>query len=149
MSKDEFEKCSCVVDCAGLHEIASTKSDNLKSLYLDSLKNGVIAVPSRVWQEYSELYEDEAAIIEASISRKINVTRAYQIGAARIADQKNSGFSRGPYDNESDLYTASIASIEHYILLTTKSQLPEYFGMSCKVLDLLTWVEGRETGFTG
>jgi hypothetical protein len=133
--------CSCVVDCAGLHEIGSTKSNNLKTLYLDNLKSGNIGVPAIVWHEYKELYEEEAVEIEPFVSRKIRITRKYQVGAARIADQKNSGFSRGPYDGESDLYTAAIASIEDYILLTTTDQLREYDGMDCNVSDLSSWAD--------
>lgn len=143
MSDAPLKGCSCVVDCAGLHEIGSTKSDNLKSLYLDRLKKGNIGVPAIVWREYKELYEEEALIIEPSVAHKINMKRAYRVGAARIADKMNSGFSRGPYDSETDLYTAAIASIEGYKLLTSSSQVNEYDGMDCDVIDLISWAEDQ------
>jgi hypothetical protein len=85
------------------------------------------------------LYEGEAAQIEGYIAHKIIMKKSYHTGAARIADQLNSGFSRGSYDSETDLYTASIAFIEDMVVLTSESQLSYYDGMDCKVSDLGTW----------
>ena len=135
------EECLCVVDCAGLHEIATTNSNNLKALYLNLLSSGKVGVPSCVWNEFKDLYEDEAAEIEGYVAHKINMKRSYHAGAARIADQLNSGFSRGSYDSETDLYTASIASIEDMVVLTSTSQLSYYDGMDCEVSDLGSWLE--------
>jgi hypothetical protein len=140
MSGDE-SACDCVIDCAGLHEIASTRSDNLKRLFFDRLSSGRIAVPALVWREFKELYEEEADEIEPHVATKITMKRAYHAGAARIADNRNSGFSRGPYDSESDLYTASIASLEGYVVLTSASQVRHYDGMDCEVSDLTNWAE--------
>ena len=79
--------------------------------------------------------------IEVHVARKITMRKSYQMGAARIADQLNSGFSRGAYDSKTDLYTASIASIESLVLLTTTSQLKFYKTTECDVLDLESWAE--------
>jgi len=141
---DDLLGCSCVVDCSGLHEIARTNSDNLKSLYLDHLRKGVIAVPACVWKEFKELYDDEADALEPYISIKIKLKKAYLVGAARIADRLNSGFSRGPYDSLTDLYTASIATVEQYRLLTSSSQLKYYKAMDYEVSDLATWADGPD-----
>ena len=84
MSEDSSE-CSCVVDCAGLHEIAMTTSNNLKTLYLDQLSAGVIGVPAYVWQEFEEIYPDDAASLESYITLKIKMKKAYHVGAASIA----------------------------------------------------------------
>jgi hypothetical protein len=92
MMSDDPPGCSCVVDCSGLHEIASIKSDNLKSLYLDQLKQGTIAVAACVWKEFQDLYDDEASGLAPYVTVKINLKRAYYVGAARIADKLNSGF---------------------------------------------------------
>jgi hypothetical protein len=141
MMGDDPPECTCVVDCSGLHEIANLKSDNLKSLFLDQLKKGIIAVPACVWQEFQDLYDDEASSLELYVTIKINMKNAYCVGAARIADRLNSGFSRGAYDRQTDLYTASIAWREDYRLLTSTSQLTYYKGMGCKVSDLVAWAE--------
>jgi hypothetical protein len=138
---DEPQACSCVVDCSGLHDIASTKSNNLKSLYLDQLKKGIIAVPACVWKEFQELYDNEASELAPYVTVKINMKRSYYVGAARIVDKLNSGFSRGAYNSQSDLYTASIASIDEYRVLTSSSQLKYYNGMECEVTDLVTWAD--------
>jgi hypothetical protein len=138
---DGAAECSYIIDCSGLHEIASTKSDNLKSLYLGQLKNGIIAVPACVWIEFQELYNDEAAALAPYVAVKINLKRAYYVGAATITEKLNAGFSRGAYDSHTDLYTASIASIERYRVLTSSSQLKAYEAMDCEVSDLVVWAE--------
>jgi hypothetical protein len=146
MIEDAADECLCIIDCSGLHEIASTNSDNLKSLYLDRLSKGVIGVPICVWQEFRDLYEDEAASLELHVAHKIKMKKQYYVGAARIADKINSSLSKGPYDNQSDLYAASICSIEKYTLLTTQSQLADYKQMDCcEVSDLVTWANGGGT----
>ena len=135
-----------MVDCSGLSEIASTKSDNLKSLYLDRLSKGIIGVPTCVWQEFQELYEDQAVALEPYVARKINMKKRYNVGAASIADKTNSRFSQSPYDCHSDLYAASICSIEKYTLLTTSSQLKGYKDMACcEVSELVAWANGQGT----
>lgn len=123
--------CSFVVDCAGLHEIATTQSNSVKSICLDRLAKGIIGVPACVWQEFQELYEDEAAILAPTIKRKLRMQKRYYIGAAAIADNMNSRFSLSAYDQRTDWYAASICSIEGYTLLTVGSQLNEYQRMGC------------------
>jgi hypothetical protein len=88
---EEASKCSCVVDTSGLHAIAAA-SGNLQSILLDKLKSGVIGVPACVWQEFGELYEEEVAILAPNIGNKIIMKRSTYVGAARIAEQLNSGF---------------------------------------------------------
>lgn len=142
MSEDG-PKCSSVIDTSGLHELAMA-SGNLKTILLDQLKQGIIAVPTCVWQEFEVLYEDEAANIAPYVTQKIIMKKAIYVGAARIADKLNSGFSRGAYDNHTELYTASIASNNGFCVLTASAQVREYNGMDCEVTDLVTWVEEIE-----
>lgn len=137
---DESSECSCVIDTSGLYDIA-TASGNLRTVLLDHLKKGVIAVPSCAWQEFEELYEEEAAEIKPYVTAKIIMKKAYYVGAARLADKLNSGFSRGAYDNHTELYTASIAITNSYRILTSAVQVTEYDGMDCEVSDLETWAE--------
>lgn len=136
-----------VIDSAGLHEIATTKSNNLKSLYEAKLKDGSIAVPSCVWAEFELLYEDEAESIAPHIGVKINLKRAYYAGAASIADKLGARFSSAltPYNSQSDLYTAAIAIKEGYSVLTTTAQLDGYIGKGCECIDLGSWAETQST----
>lgn len=141
---DGLLDCSCVIDCSGLHEIANTRSNNLRSFYLDQLLKGVIGVPTSVWQEFTDLYVEKSAEFEPYVARKIQLKKLYNVGAATIADKINSRFSRGPYDRHADLYAASICSIEGYTLLTTRSQLADYKKMDCcKIAELTTWADGQ------
>jgi rRNA-processing protein FCF1 len=141
----EAEQCSCVIDTGGLHELANA-SGNLRTILLDHLKKGIIAVPTCVWQEFNELYEDEAAQLSAYVGNKIIMSKAVYVGAARIADKLNSGFPGGAYDNHSDLYAASIAINKGYRVLTTSIQVKEYTEMECEASDLATWVAELDAG---
>jgi hypothetical protein len=132
-------KCQCAIDCAGLHEIARM-TGNLKAVFLDHLSTGLIGVPACVWQEFQDIYEDDAPEIGPHIAVKINMKKTYHVGAASIADKMNSRFTLGPYDRQADLYTASICSIEKYTLLTSKIQIADYQKMNCcAVSELIEW----------
>jgi hypothetical protein len=140
MTTDDEPECLAVIDTSGLHELA-VSSGNLQTILLDQLKQGIIAVPTCVWQEFEALYEDEATQLAPYVTNKIIMKKSVYVGAARIADGLNSGFSRGAYDNHTDLYTASIASSNDYRLLTASAQVNEYHNMDCEVTDLASWVE--------
>jgi hypothetical protein len=137
---DEAVDCICVTDTHGLHAIASA-SANLKPILLEKLKDGRIGVLACAMREFTDLYKEEAEELEPYISTKISMTRAIRNGAARIADKLNSGFSRGPYDEHIELYTASTATSKGYRVLTAADQVQEYDGMDCDVVDLETWVD--------
>ena len=136
---EEAAECSCVVDTSGLHAIAIA-SGNLQSVLFEKLKCGLIGVPACAWQEFGELYEEEAAILEHQIGNKIVMKKSTYVGAARIADKLNSGFPRGAYDNHTELYTAAIALNNGYRVLTSSDQVSQYAGMNCEVVDVETWV---------
>lgn len=137
---DGAPNCCCVVDTSGLHAIA-TASGNLQTILLDKLKSGVIGVPACAWQEFSELYEEEVAILAPHICNKLIMKKSTYVGAARIAERLNSGFPRGAYDGHIELYTASIASNNGYRVLTSADEVGQYARMNCDVIDIETWVQ--------
>jgi hypothetical protein len=145
MNKDP-PKCSCAVDCAGLHMIGiilkTSTSNTLKSLFVERLENGEIAVPAVVWQEYEDLFDEEAEFIAPHVKKKISLHKKYSIAAAAIAEKTNSQFSRSSYDRQTDIYAASICMVERYTLLTTPEQAP-YFKKwgCCKVAELPAWAK--------
>ena len=120
-----------LIDTSGLSELARTKSNSLKDFCLDLLENGDIAVPTIVWKEFSDLYDEEAAQLAPSVTKKIKVTKKHYVAAAQIADKSNPGFSMSPYDNQSDWYTAAICYVKGYTLLTSASQMAKYKKMNC------------------
>jgi hypothetical protein len=140
---DDPPECSRVIDCAGLHEIGKMGSDNRKGHVLAQLESGAIAVATCAWKEFAELYEEEAVELESHVTTKIKLTKAHTVGAAALADKLNSGFPPGPYDENTDLYTASIATKEGYQILTSPSQLKRYKNMNCKAQDVETWLDGE------
>ena len=133
----------CIVDTDGLHGIANASS-NLKPTLLDHLIKGLIAVPACAWKEFEELYEDEANALRPFVTTRIIMRRAFYIGAARIADNLNSGFPRGAYDDSVELFTASIACSKGRPILTSAAQATVYEMMGCEASDLESWVEEHE-----
>lgn len=133
-------QCSCVVDTDGLYCIAKA-SGNLKTLLLDHLKSGVIAVPVCAWQEFEKLYEDEAESLKPCIATRLTMKKAYHVGAASIADKLDSGFPRGIHDTNVELFTAAIASSNGYRVLTSSAQVAVYERMECEASDLESWVD--------
>jgi hypothetical protein len=133
-------QCSRIIDCAGLHELVHT-SDNRRAHVLAALQAGTIGVAACAWSEFVDCYEDEAAVLEPYITVKFRNKRAYNVGAASLAQKLNSGFSPGPYDANTDLFTASIASKEGLEILTGPSRLKRYIGMQCAVVDVDTWLD--------
>jgi hypothetical protein len=136
---DDLAECLCVVDTSGLHAIA-VASGNIQSVLIDKLKCGIIGVPTCAWSEFEELYDLEAVALAPSVSRKIIGKKATQVMAARIAEKLNSGFSRGAYDQHTEIYTAAIAASNAYRVLTSVDQLSRYASMGCSVVDIEAWV---------
>lgn len=124
--------------------LKTSTSNSLKSLFIERLEAGEIAVPAVVWQEYEELFDDEAEVVAPHVKTKINLHKKYQIAAAAIADKTNSQFSRGAYDRQTDIYAASICMVENYTLLTTPEQA-SYFKKwdCCSVSDLPAWAKAQ------
>jgi hypothetical protein len=136
---DGDAECLCVADTDGLHSIA-TASGNLKTVLLDHLKSGIIGVPACAWKEFEELYPNEAVTLRPFVSTRITMKRAYYMGAARIADQLNSGFPRGAYDDSVELFTAAIAFARNCRIVTSMAQATIYTSMACEASDLETWI---------
>ena len=132
--------CSCIVDTDGLRRIARA-SGNLKAILLDHLKTGNIAVPACAWKEFTKLYEKEAEALKPCVTSRIIMKRAYYVGAARIADSLKAGFPRGPYDDNVELLTASIALTNGYRILTSSAQVNIYEEMGCQAYDHETWID--------
>jgi hypothetical protein len=140
---DDDPLCSSVIDTGGLHDIANA-TGNLKTVALDRLKNGAIAVPSWAWQELKEAYPDEAEELSPYVTKRLVMKQSISVGAARIAEKLNSGFSRGPYDNHTGLFTAALATNNGYRVITAESDLSTYEDMGCQACDLETWVTKLE-----
>jgi hypothetical protein len=135
---DCAEECCSVIDAHGLHALANL-SGNLKAVALAQLESGALGVMSAAWQEFEDLYEEEAQMLAPHIARKINVVRKYNVGAASIADRLNSRFSDGAYGRNADLFTGSAALVEGYTVVTVAGRTQVYERMECEVADLATW----------
>jgi hypothetical protein len=120
--------------------LKTSTSNSLKTLFIERLESGEIGVPAVVWQEYEELFDEEAILIGPHIKKKISLHKKYSVAAAAIADKTNSQFSRGSYDRQTDIYAASICMVEKFTLLTTPDQVPYFKAWKCcEVFDLPGW----------
>lgn len=136
---DVDSPCSCVIDTGGLHDIASA-TGNLKTVALNQLKNGAIAVPSWALQELKEVYPEDADELLPYIAKRVTMKQSITVGAARIAERLNSGFSKGPFDNHTGLFTAAVATNNGYRVIAAEPDLNSYEDMGCDACDLETWV---------
>jgi hypothetical protein len=132
--------CSYIIDTGGLHDIA-TATGNLKTIALNHLKKGDVAVSSWAWQELKEAYPDEAEELSHFITKRVIMKQSISVGAARIAERLNSGFSTSPYDNHTRLFTAAAAASNGYRVITSESDLSAYENMGCDVCDVQTWID--------
>lgn len=143
---DRKNNCECVIDCYGLYEIATTKSNSIRAACLDGLASGTIGVPTCVWQEFESAYADEATTLAKHVAQKIRMKTSYQVKAASIAEKLNSHLLISPYNQQTDLYVASISAVEGYTILTTSKQLSQYQKMECKsVSELKDWTSTADT----
>lgn len=140
---DDDPPCSCIIDTGGLHDIASA-TGNLKTIALNQLENGAIAVPSWAWQELKEAYPEEADELFPYVTKRVVMKQSITVGAARIAEKLNSGFSKGPYDNHTGLFTAAVATNNGYRVITAEADLSAYEDMGCDACDIETWVTELE-----
>jgi hypothetical protein len=137
MTSRRARSSSIALDCTKSRPLSPIASNRFA---WTASQRGSSACPACVWQEFQELYEDEAASLAAHVKRKLRMQKKYYIGAAAIADGMNSRFSLSAYDLRTDWYAAAICSIEQYTLLTTSSQLSEYRRMGCcTVVEITVW----------
>jgi hypothetical protein len=140
MTDERKSGCTCVVDTSGLHEIA-TASSNLKPALLARLADGRIAVPTWAWQEFSDVYPEEAQEISDQISKRLRFNAKIEARAAQLTEINASGLSIGAYDDHVELYTASAAYTNGYTALTSPTNLSAYKNLHCEVRDLISWIE--------
>jgi len=143
MAKKPQSDCSCVIDTSGLHELA-TASGNLKATLIARLEDGTIGVPSWAWQEFKDLYEDEAEELAPYIAKRLQLAAQVEVRAARITEELNLGFSRGAYDSHVERHTAAVALNKGYTVLTSADNVVAYDGMRCAVKDLAGWADEIE-----
>ena len=136
---DDDSPCSCIIDTGGLHDIANA-TGNMKVAALQKLKSGLIIVPSWAFQELAEAYPEEAEELAVQIDTKAIMKKAISVSAARIAERRNSGFSKGPHDNLTVIHTAAVAMMKGYRVITAQSDVVAYDNIGCDACDLDTWM---------
>jgi hypothetical protein len=139
MAKNEDDPCKCVIDTHGLRQIAFA-SGNLKAQLTAKLSDGTIGVPSWVWQEFLNNYEEKAAELTTSISKRISFNKAVHVTAANITESMGLGFSLGAYDPHVERNCAAVAINKNLVVLTSEANLSAYDDMGCQVADLVAWI---------
>ncbi|MEQ1407799.1 hypothetical protein ABK249_23030 [Neorhizobium sp. Rsf11] len=144
MMSESVLACSCLADTHGLLQVAMQTSGNLKTSLLEQISSGVIGIPAMVWQEFKDLYPNEASELEPYVSATATIgmrKRAYTAKAGSIAEKLNSGFAVGPYDSGIEIQVAAIASVEKCPVLTSATELFQYKRMACGAVDLENWLK--------
>lgn len=131
--------CECILDTAALNQI-SKLSGNLRGACLNKMKKGQARLAALTWREYKRAYEDDVAIFDGAISNSIHLRENYKIMAASIADGMNSALSRGAHDDNVVLYTAAIAAVHDWQVVTSDAQKAAYKGMGVTVMTVEEWL---------
>lgn len=125
MSSSEECKQYGIIDCAGLHFIAVTTSNTVKSLGLELLSKGCIQVPMDVWDEFKTMYNSESKALKPYVKSKIKRDIKYEIIAGKYAKSGRSPLSMSPYTN-SDYLACGVSESKSYPILTDPSRLSRY-----------------------
>jgi hypothetical protein len=114
-----------IMDCYALEFLSQTSSNIIRDTIIGMIQSGAIKIPQAVWDEFREVYEDEAAEIAAYDPQKIRAKPAHRAVTGVIASKANSGFRTEPYNN-SDWNAAGVAEAEGWTLITVEAQCSFY-----------------------
>jgi rRNA-processing protein FCF1 len=114
-------RLSFVIDTEALAEVSQTANNVIRASVIGLLEVGDAGVPSAVWSELKEAYEEEAEDLRPHILTKLRMRAAHQARAAVIAGHANSRFFRPePYGGEADWIVAAVALTEACIVITVE-----------------------------
>jgi hypothetical protein len=127
-----------VIDCEGLAEVSKTTNNAIRSAIIGLLDSGLMRVPTAVYDELKEAFEDAAADLDPHFENcKIRMRARHRVAAAALAEQQGGTFRFDPYGGQSDLVAAAVAVSETYILVTTASKKADYAKfVSCHILTI-------------
>jgi hypothetical protein len=127
-----------IVDCHVLEQFASSGSNAIRAKLLDGFSSGDIAIPSRVWAEFVELYPEAADEIEAVNPAILPLLPAHRAQAGILASRANSGFRPEPYHN-TDWLAAATAEASKRPLITVSRKVGFYAQMlTVETIDIST-----------
>jgi hypothetical protein len=128
---------SYVIDCEGLAELAQTRSNAVRSAIFDLLESGHILVPTAVWKEFKEAFEDDAVTLAPHIITKTKIKPAHTAATAAIASNANSRFRIDPYGS-SDWIAAGVAKAENCTIITVNKKRAFYSNTASCVVRCLS-----------
>jgi hypothetical protein len=85
-----------------------------------------VLVLARVWQEFKEMYPDEAAMLVRDASPRQRTNQADRIAAAALADHLDATF--GPYDDGTDWVVAAKAVGDDLVVVTAQPFQAQFYG---------------------
>ncbi|MCW2272730.1 hypothetical protein GJ654_01390 [Rhodoblastus acidophilus] len=140
MSRTASKPSYYVADCEALLHVATTTKNSVKSAALHMLSNGAIRVPTQVWDEFTQAFEDEAELLKESVSgniTKIKNSVSYDAATASLVTKSNSGFRMDPYGN-SNWAAGAVASVEKVGLFTHGASNMAFYKKvtTCTVLEI-------------
>jgi hypothetical protein len=118
-----------IIDCHGLEYISHTRNNMIRAKVYHLLETGILAIPQAVWDEFREIYEDEADDLGHHIKQKIRSKPKHRAMAGAIASKANSGFRPEPY-SDSDWIAIAVAETESCILVTVPQNTEFYANLA-------------------
>jgi hypothetical protein len=106
-----------ILDVRGLADW-SKLSQNEYGAIKSAVGKGRILILSRVWQEFKQIFPDEAAAMTEDATPRHRVTQADRWAASALADSINATF--GPYDDGCDWVVAGKAIGAQLIIVTAE-----------------------------
>jgi transcriptional regulator with XRE-family HTH domain len=110
---------------------------------IPDFRNPNPAPSAKAWETLESIQFAEGiqkTLVDLDTARTTNLPGFTVVTNEEIAEDLDSGFSLGAYDNHVELFCASIALNKGYTVLTTTDTLGAYVGMGCNVQDLDTCV---------
>jgi hypothetical protein len=94
-------------------------SGNEAQVVLSDLQSGEVLIFNRVWNEFTKVYSDQAAGVDAGAFSRPRVTEEHRMSAAALAEKSNATFGRrGPYDQCIEWCIAGLACCGPYTIVT-------------------------------
>lgn len=89
--------------------------------------DGSVSIYNRVWTDFDSAYPDEAKVIDVSSFPRARVTIEHRLTAAALVAKADESFRpMGPYDDNTELCVAGIATCESGTVVTDSRRKLRY-----------------------
>jgi hypothetical protein len=117
------------LDIQGLVAWSRASGNEFASIKAD-VESGKIQIFNTVWNEFCEVYPDEAVTLNGVIIERAKVQPQHRLASTAIAERAKATFGwKGPYDHAIEWRVAGIASCEKLVIVTDARRKKMYTGL--------------------